>query len=116
MDSNSPLARNAERIGTKRESAEIPHRSKIPAAVTGDGASAGKAKVINLNVPMCMGYRNQLSCRSDEISSSGAGASGGGKNRRGSAGAGAGGGRGGVGSVGSGNLFSLRSLFTKKVY
>lgn len=60
---------------------------------------AGKGRVLNLNVPMCIGYRQQLSCRSDED------------------GGGGGGGApvsGGGGSGSNGNLFSLRGLFSKK--
>ncbi|KAL5163658.1 hypothetical protein HKD37_07G020509 [Glycine soja] len=42
---------------SKRES----HRSKV---VGGSGSS--KTKVLNLNVPMCIGYRHHFTCRSDE--------------------------------------------------
>ncbi|KAL5578750.1 hypothetical protein UlMin_011192 [Ulmus minor] len=105
-----PPARNAEK-GTKKEASET-RRSKVPstpAAVAGGGA---KAKVLNLNVPMCIGYRTHLGCRSDENSTLGVGgrvAGGGGENRRG--------GRGSSGGVDSaGNMFNLRSLFTKKVH
>ncbi|KAI3456505.1 hypothetical protein Pfo_013168 [Paulownia fortunei] len=81
-------------------------RRKLPVAGSGGGGS--KAKVLNLNVPMCIGYRHHLSCRSDEISAGGvtAEAAGGGRN---------GGGVSGEGVRGS-NLFNIRSLFTKKVY
>nr|GLL28745.1 uncharacterized protein LOC109164828 [Ipomoea trifida] len=77
------------------------------------GAAAPKARVLNLNVPMCIGYRHHLSCRSDENSTiavaaaaAAAAASDGGQN---------GGGVPGEAVRGS-NLFNLRNLFTKKVY
>ncbi|KAF4372598.1 hypothetical protein F8388_027271 [Cannabis sativa] len=124
-----PLVRNGEK-GAKKEVSEI-RRSKGVAASSDAGAGgATKAKVLNINVPMCIGYRNHLSCRSNENSalmsvgtSDGAvtGSEGGGINGRnrssGQVGGGGGGRGGGVSSVGNGgNLFNLRSLFTKKVY
>lgn len=76
-----------------------------------------KAKVLQLNVPMCIGYRHHLSCRSDEngaVAISTAAANGGGDGvgvaPRG------GGASSDEGIRGSGNLFNLRSLFTKKVH
>ncbi|XP_019168920.1 PREDICTED: uncharacterized protein LOC109164828 [Ipomoea nil] len=85
-------------------------RRKNPSAVHG---GAPKARVLNLNVPMCIGYRHHLSCRSDENSTiavaaaaAAAAASEGGQN---------GGGVPGEAVRGS-NLFNLRNLFTKKVY
>ncbi|XP_062088273.1 uncharacterized protein LOC133794860 [Humulus lupulus] len=123
-----PLVRSVEK-GANKEALET-RRSKPAASAAASGAGAGgatKAKVLNINVPMCIGYRNHLSCRSDENSalsvstsdgtvtgSEGGGSSG----RNSSRGQGRGGGRGGgAGSVGNGgNLFNLRSLFTKKVY
>lgn len=120
---SEPLVRHSEK-GAKKEAPET-RRSKANAAPGGGGA---KARVLNLNVPMCIGYRNSLSCRSDENSTAaiGVGSSAGtgtvNNNRSSSGGGGSGGvGRGvgvGVGGgVGSGvNLFNLRSLFTKKVY
>ncbi|XP_010529459.1 PREDICTED: serine/arginine repetitive matrix protein 3-like [Tarenaya hassleriana] len=64
-----------------------------------------KAKVLNLNVPMCIGYRNRLSCRSDESGSS--------NNRSGNS-------RIGSGSSNNPNaattMFGLRNLFIKKVH
>lgn len=62
--------------------------------------TAKSSKVINLNVPMCIGYSHHLSCRSDGVS----GVRGGGDDHV-----------AGETSRG-GHLFSLRSLFTKKVY
>ncbi|KAG5516389.1 hypothetical protein RHGRI_037189 [Rhododendron griersonianum] len=71
-----------------------------------DGGGGGsKARALNLNVPMCIGYRQHLSCRSDGSGAVKVAAGGGG----GGSGHGGDGGRGG-------NLFNLRSFFTKKVY
>ena len=84
-------------------------------------AAVPKARVLNLNVPMCMGYRHHLSCRSDENSAIGVSHStssrigGAASSTAGSSlGNDVGGASGNVGSAGS--LFNLRSLFTKKVY
>ncbi|GAB2301045.1 hypothetical protein Dimus_035081 [Dionaea muscipula] len=94
------------------------------AAVDGGHSGVGgvKSLVLNLTVPMCIGYRSQTSCTSNEISPVGAGVSasgdmaddGGGE--RGSAAA-DGGGDVGLRTAASGgnNIFTLRSLFTKKV-
>lgn len=90
-----------------KKEATVSRRSKM---VSGGGGGGGKAKVLSLNVPMCIGYRHHLSCRSDENSA--IGVSGGAAVNRG-------GGDGGSechhhdeGS--GGNLFNLRNLFTKK--
>ena len=119
-----PLVRNVEK-GSKKEAPES-RRSKPASAVAAavGGGGAAKTKVLNINVPTCIGYRNHLSCRNDENGALSVGNNGGadaGKIRSSGAGASAGGGGrsggGGVSSVGSGgNLFNLRSLFTKKVY
>ncbi|KAL7103058.1 hypothetical protein ACP275_08G157100 [Erythranthe tilingii] len=76
---------------------------------------APKARVLSLNVPMCIGYRHHLSCTSDENSAVSVAAAGGG-----------GGGGGGESEIGGmvvsgegarkSNLFNIKSLFTKKVY
>ncbi|KAL6332611.1 hypothetical protein AAG906_009931 [Vitis piasezkii] len=88
-------------------------RNRTPAAAPPAGIP--KARVLNLNVPMCIGYRHHLSCRSDENSTIGTSHTIG--SRGGGAGASLGNGGGGSGNVGSAsNLFNLRSLFTKKVY
>lgn len=72
------------------------------------GKAAGKGRVLNLNVPMCIGYRQHLGCRSDENGAVGGGGDGGEIGEGGSR-------SGGGGSSGSnGNLFSLRGLFGKK--
>ncbi|XVE51051.1 hypothetical protein DITRI_Ditri02bG0007500 [Diplodiscus trichospermus] len=104
VKSSDVMARSAEKSSGKKEVTET-RRGKI-----GNG---GKAKVLNLNVPMCIGYRHQLSCRTDENSAILAGMS-----SRGGSGGGAGNGRNSGGTnVGSGsNFFSLRNLFTRKVY
>ncbi|KAM1959833.1 hypothetical protein FF1_005265 [Malus domestica] len=117
--SNSePQARNAEK-GTKQEVPEI-RRSKKTAGSVVAGGSGSKARVLNLNVPICIGYRSHLSCRS-ENSAVGVGVGGGSSSinlRGGVIGGVNGGGGNGVGGNGGagGNLFNLRSLFTKKVY
>ncbi|XP_019420063.1 PREDICTED: uncharacterized protein LOC109330349 isoform X3 [Lupinus angustifolius] len=98
---NSELqALNAEKGSKKRETTTI-RRSKVA------GSGSAKARVLNLNVPMCIGYRHNLSCRSDEdsaVGASGATATSGGDSGRGN------GNDGGSG----GNMFNLRNLFTKK--
>ncbi|KAF5742139.1 hypothetical protein HS088_TW09G00181 [Tripterygium wilfordii] len=76
--------------------------------------TSGGTKVLNLNVPMCIGYQTNLSCRSDDNRSEAIGRSGGGKIDHDYGGGGGGGDTNNVGS--SANLFNLRSLFTKKVY
>nr|DAD20380.1 TPA_asm: hypothetical protein HUJ06_021843 [Nelumbo nucifera] len=92
-----PLAWNADK-GVKKEGLES-RRSKN---VGGGGA---RARVLNLNVPMCIGYRSHLSCRNDASSAIGNGC--GHEQGRGVSSANSGNG---------GNLFNLRSLFSKKVY
>jgi len=88
-----------------KKEATVSRRSKL---VSGGGG--GKAKVLSLNVPMCIGYRHHLSCRSDENSA--IGVSGGAAVNRGG---GDGGGECHHHDEGSGgNLFNLRNLFTKK--
>jgi len=56
-------ATNATRF-KHRERVEESRQSKV---VSG----GGKAKVLSLNIPMCIGFRHHLSCRSDENSSIG---------------------------------------------
>ncbi|XP_057764966.1 uncharacterized protein LOC130985833 [Salvia miltiorrhiza] len=65
-------------------------------------AGASKARVLSLNVPVCMGYRQHFSCSSDQ-------------NSAGAVVAAAGRPAAGDGVRGT-NLFNIRSLFTKKVY
>lgn len=66
--------------------------------------AGGNAKVLNLNVPTCIGYRQRMSCRNDVIKENNAG--GNADVAPVSAG----------GEVGTSSLFNLRSLFTKKVF
>ncbi|XP_073158092.1 uncharacterized protein [Henckelia pumila] len=78
-------------------------RRKTPAA--GSVGGGDKARVLSFNVPVCIGYRHNLSCRSDVNSAPGvaAAASGGGGDISGE-------------GVRGNNLFNIRSLFTKKVH
>ncbi|KAL5715355.1 hypothetical protein ACHQM5_017186 [Ranunculus cassubicifolius] len=101
-------ARNVEKVvvqkdTTTKECSENSRRSKN----NGGGSGASKSMGLNLNVPMCMGYRQQLSCRRDENillgGGGGADGSGGCSNNSGS-------------GIGGNKLFYLRTLFTKKVY
>lgn len=119
------MARNAEK-GAKREvNNEARRKTSVAAAAASSSGAAGgaggaaKAKVLHLNVPMCIGYRNHLSCRSDEnsaVSAAADGAAGGGGVGSLSGGAQRGGGGSDDGVRGSSNLFKIRSLFTKKVH
>lgn len=102
----APQKESSTKKVVKKESGE--GRRKLASAAAGGGP---KARVLNLNVPMCIGYRNQLGCRSDENSAI---------NIAGSA-SGVGGDPSGSSTVtGEGvrgsNLFNIKSLFTKKVY
>ncbi|XP_023517334.1 uncharacterized protein LOC111781122 [Cucurbita pepo subsp. pepo] len=116
VKTSETLSRNAEK--TARKEPTDAHRSKA--------AAASRVRVLNLNVPMCIGYRNHLSCRSDETSGLGAVGSGGGRSSSsggvdgGSHGSDNNGNGGSVSNPGnsssSTNLFSIRSLFTKKVH
>lgn len=71
------------------------------------GERSNKARVLSLNVPMCIGYRQHLSCKSDENSAVSVATELSGGN--------VGGDISGDG-VRGGNLFNIRSLFSKKVY
>lgn len=112
------VARNAEK-GAKREVNNEARRKTSVAASAATSSGAAKAKALHLNVPMCIGYRNHLSCRSDEISAVG-GAAEGAAGVGGVGGVAGGANRGGGGSDdcvrGSSNLFKIRNLFTKKVH
>ncbi|KAK3017714.1 hypothetical protein RJ639_003070 [Escallonia herrerae] len=103
--SSEPVARQAEK-GINHQANE-PRRSKTASATSAGGGA--KPKVVNPNLPMCIGYRHHLSCSSDENSAVG------GATCKISAPAGSGGAGTGEGGRGS-NMFNLRSLFTKKVY
>ncbi|XWS12888.1 hypothetical protein CRYUN_Cryun37aG0128800 [Craigia yunnanensis] len=102
------LARSAEKSSIKKEVTET-RRGKI-----GNAGNSNKAKVLNLNVPMCIGYSHHLSCRTDENSAILADIS---TDNNGECVGGGGNGRSSGPNVGSGsNFFNLRNLFTKKVY
>ncbi|PIA50583.1 hypothetical protein AQUCO_01200048v1 [Aquilegia coerulea] len=85
----------------------------------GGDVGANKSKGLNLNVPMCMGYRQQLSCRRDENILIG-GASGGGGDSgcsdNSSTAISGGCSSNSAVAIGGNKLFYLRTLFTKKVY
>lgn len=118
MKSSFPEAvvRSGEKLSSKKEVTE-PGRGKNIAS--GNGST--RAKVLNINVPVCIGYRNHLSCRSDENSAvgargSGSGGSGGGKNVAGGSTDGSSATNSTINVGNGGNLFNFRSLFSKKVY
>ncbi|KAL3519412.1 hypothetical protein ACH5RR_017561 [Cinchona calisaya] len=103
------VARNAEK-GVKKEVSEVRRKTQVSAVSSGGAACGGgggaKAKVLHLNVPICIGYRSHLSCRSDENSAV-----------RVEPEATADGGGGGSDEGVRGNtLFNIRSLFSKKVH
>ncbi|KAJ6737874.1 SERINE/ARGININE REPETITIVE MATRIX-LIKE PROTEIN [Salix koriyanagi] len=111
-----PVVRSGEKLSSKKEVTEAGRGKKI---ANGNGST--RAKVLNVNVPACIGYRNQLSCRSGENSAIGVRGSGNGG--RGRVKTVAGGSTDGTSATNStvnvgngGNLFNFRSLFTKKVY
>ncbi|XP_028795749.1 uncharacterized protein LOC114751258 [Neltuma alba] len=97
-------------LNTKGSRRETPanRRSKTSTTTTNTGGGSAKARVLNLNVPTCIGYRHHLSCRSDDKAGAGADA--------GPAADCSVADNGGVGNAAGsgGNLFNLRSLFTKK--
>ncbi|KAI3466538.1 hypothetical protein Pfo_023201 [Paulownia fortunei] len=105
--SSEAFVKNISEKGAKKDGNEC--RRKIPAASSRAGGS--KARVLSLNVPMCIGYRHNLSCRSDENSAVSVAAAAAG----GDGGSQIGGGVSGEG-VRRSNLFNIRSLFSKKVY
>ncbi|XWS19359.1 hypothetical protein CRYUN_Cryun31cG0009000 [Craigia yunnanensis] len=105
------MARSAEKSSGKKEVTET-RRGKIS-----NGGNVNKAKVVNLNVPMCIGYRHHLSCRTDENGAILTGIITDSNGGRGGSGGSAGNGRSSGPNVGSGtNFFNLRNIFTKKVY
>ncbi|XVF26107.1 hypothetical protein REPUB_Repub13aG0271300 [Reevesia pubescens] len=107
------MARSAEKSSAKKEVTET-RRRKI--GNNGANNNGSKAKVLNLNVPMCIGYRHHLSCRTDENSAILAGIGTDENGRRGSSGGENGRSSGANVGSGSNNFFNLRNLFTKKVY
>ncbi|KAL2931232.1 hypothetical protein RDABS01_036642 [Bienertia sinuspersici] len=89
---NSP-GRNGVHLG--RSSPVWQVRKSGPANRTAHGTGSVKGRVLKLNVPVCMGYRQSLSCQSEEGGVESGPSSGG-------------------GSGSNGNMFSLRGLFSKK--
>lgn len=106
-----PVVRSGEKLSSKKEVTE-PGRGKNIA----NGNGSTRAKVLNINVPVCIGYRNHLSCRSDENSAVSARGSGGGKNVAGGCTDGSSATNSTINAGNGGNLFNFRSLFSKKVY
>ncbi|XP_042519471.1 uncharacterized protein LOC122093251 [Macadamia integrifolia] len=103
--SSEPVVKTADK-GRKKETKET-RRNKNN--VGGGGGGGSRTRVLNLNVPMCIGYRQHLSCRSDENGTIGDGSGGGGGSDSQSSGA--------TGNSGSGSsLLNLRTIFSKKVY
>ncbi|KAI3711165.1 hypothetical protein L2E82_41046 [Cichorium intybus] len=83
---------------------KVPRPSKKSATGEGSTNAGENRKVLNLNVPTCIGYRQRMGCRSDVIKENDSG-------RNADVTPGSAGGEGGASS-----LFNLRSLFTKKVF
>lgn len=109
---NSPVCQ-VKRLGQSRSlhdtlvrsTAEKVSRPIKKSASGGVTTGAGESrKVLNLNVPTCIGYRQRMGCRSDVIIDNDSG-------RNADVTSGSAGGEGGASS-----LFNLRSLFTKKVF
>ncbi|KAK4439390.1 hypothetical protein Salat_0273900 [Sesamum alatum] len=99
--SESSVVKRAEK-GVKKDGNEGRRKAPVSAAA----GAAPKARVLSLKVPMCIGYRQHLSCRSDQTSAGSVAAAAGSQNDGDVAGEG----------VRGSNLFNIRSLFTKKVY
>lgn len=97
--SSEGVSASAEK-GVKKDGNEC--RRRVPVA------GGSKARVLSLNVPMCIGYRQHFSCSSDEISTGGVAGTAAGVCQSGAAASGEG--------VRGNNIFNIRSLFTKKVY
>lgn len=105
------FSRNGEK-GVKKDV----NNSRRKKSVAGDVAVDGgvKVKVLNVNVPACIGYKSHLGCRSDEIERNavvGGGFVAGSKSNSAVHG---GGNSTGDGARGNSNLFNIRGLFTKK--
>ncbi|CAF2070579.1 hypothetical protein Bca4012_087677 [Brassica carinata] len=87
------ISESVGRVSGKRE---------VPEARRGKtGIESNKAKVINLNVPMCIGYRSRLSCRNDQSGSNNIGSDDNIAN---------------VNNPNPNGLFGFRNLFIKKVH
>ncbi|XP_057514009.1 uncharacterized protein LOC130795789 [Actinidia eriantha] len=104
LKSSDPVMLRNNEKDVQKEGNETCRKKKPAAAVasaTGSGGGGTKARVLNLNVPMCIGYRQHLRCRSDESSAVRVAAVGGGLS-------------GGSGDGGPGGpFFHLRGFFTK---
>ncbi|XVF87796.1 hypothetical protein PTKIN_Ptkin18bG0149700 [Pterospermum kingtungense] len=120
--SSDVMARSGEKSNGGKKEVNETRRGK-----TGNAAGNGdnKAKVLNLNVPMCIGYKHHLGCRTDENSAILADFSTDRTGNHGVGGVGVGGGGNGRSNsssssnpnvVSGSNFFNLRNLFTKKVY
>ncbi|CAL5411889.1 unnamed protein product [Camellia sinensis] len=78
--SDRVVVRNVEK-GVRKDGNENRRKKSSSAStasaggVGGDGSGGAKARTLNLNVPMCIGYRQHLSCRSG-VSAEGGGGSG----------------------------------------
>ncbi|KAF5204167.1 Translation initiation factor if-2 like [Thalictrum thalictroides] len=118
LRNTEPVVKNVEKIGVRKEGLE---KAKSKSNGGGADVAANKSNGLNLNVPMCIGYRQQLSCRRDEStligSASGDGGDSGGGCSNNSSGFITGGcNNNSSGAIGGNTLFYLRTLFTKKVY
>ncbi|XP_054787488.1 uncharacterized protein LOC129293506 [Prosopis cineraria] len=96
--------------GSKKETTTT-HRSKVASTTSAAGA---KTRVLSLNVPTCIGYKQHLTCRNDENSdiSAAGGSTRSATRTRGRNGGVSGGAGNGTGN--SGNFFNFRSIFSKK--
>ena len=111
--SYEPGVRSGEKVGNKKDA-----RSKLLGNNGSSNNNSNKGRVLNLNVnvPMCIGYRHHLSCRSDENSAIGGVGVSSNKSCSSSSSSSGNVGNKNVANSGSSNLFNFRSLFTKKVY
>ncbi|KAI5414527.1 hypothetical protein KIW84_040141, partial [Lathyrus oleraceus] len=68
------IGKNIEPLNMKTDKSkrETPtgHRRKVVAAAGGGGGGNAKAQILNLNVPVCVGYSHRLGCRTEESSGS----------------------------------------------
>ncbi|GMH30261.1 hypothetical protein Nepgr_032104 [Nepenthes gracilis] len=122
--SSVAFVRNAEKPITRKVPQSHQMKPAKGGTLAGESASGcsgggGEVRVLNLNVPVCIGHRNHLSCRSDETNDGGATNTSGVTTFSDGRDDGSGNGGGVDGDsvpVGSGvSMFNLRSFFTKKV-
>ncbi|KAF7840586.1 proteoglycan 4-like [Senna tora] len=113
--SSEPMVLNAK--GPKKET-HTTRRSKVAAIASsaggGGGSGSAKARVLNINVPVFVGYRHNLSCRSDEKSATGVG--GGGSAADGGAGNAVGSGARFGNAIASWNVMLLCVFYCKMYY